>query len=180
MAIRSLLNWNFPALLVATLLIATGCAGTDERDSPSPALRDKAFWFDVQPFRDTAGRVVRIDVAPSATNVPQKGVYRGGHARIDLPKGGVHGIVWQASEPFEMRFEILLSDEGDGAGDIATPKEPIDWKPADAGQQGRVYTFPLSLKTNNARSREVIAVKYWIRAVADRSFELDPVIIVRR
>lgn len=177
MTIHTQGHWVRRCVVVATLLVLAGCGTTKQLDDTEVPLVNKAFALDVVVIRE-GGKVTGIEVVPASATPPQKGLYKGGHAWIDLPKNGRHSITWRATESIDMQFEVLLSDEGNGAGDLADPKEPTTWKAADPAGSG--FALMLPLKKNANSGKEVIAVKYWIRATSDPAFELDPVIIVRR
>ncbi len=180
MEIRWLQACSLKFLVVLGLMTAAGCASTNGHGTVEPARRDKHFFFDIQAVRDPQGNVVRIDVDPTILDSPQRGVYKGGNAYIDLPKSNRHSINWQAREPFEMKFETLVSDEGNGDDKVGDPDEPVDWSPAKGPSPTGIYTFPLPLKIKSSKGVEVITAKYFIRMVAYPKFELDPIIIVRR
>ena len=115
--------------------------------------------------------------APKPPTVPDPtpGLYPGGHARIEVPSGGTQKIVWRAAEAFEISFEELKSNKGNGGG-----KPGVAQVASTAVTQGAggTYSYEVTLAKGNG-TRKSLSSKYSLK-FASSPYILDPVIIVDR
>jgi hypothetical protein len=171
--------------LVAIFGLAAGCAGTPT-DGGGGGPKDNvpiSFNFDVTAVT-TNGAITNIDVEPNPPPPPPPqpptGLYKGGHARLEMPKGPIDSqILWRSSVPFWIKFEPLNSNKGHGGGIICDQKQPTDYTPATVAIDGK-YEYPCVLNRGGGKT---FSIKYHLtmeNPVPTVKFELDPVIIVDR
>jgi hypothetical protein len=146
--------------------LAGGCAGMNGMPPPPP---DVTYTFEVRAVKDGTA-VVGIDVEPAPA---MTGLYKGGHARIDMTGAGRKQIVWVSAELFEIKFEDLISDDRKGGGK-PNPNAPMSFTAATQGADGK-FRFPVSVARGGGPN--TISSKYHLRM---GGHTLDPVIIVDR
>ncbi len=160
------------ATLTASLSMV-GCAATSGAGGPPGATRHE-YVFDVTAVR-TGGTVTGIEVVPHDS--PSPGLYRGGHARIEISQGVTQAIVWRSDDRFWIRFEGLKSDKGNGGGHLGN-SDPAAYTEALHVAPSGPYEYRVVLSPRMVGKAE--SVKYWLNVTDRTGFELDPVIIVDR